>query len=121
MAGQRTLIETGTPGWYEDPENPGKKVRKRNGDQILSLSAWDEMRKKARAASHAPVVLADTGKVLTGKTTVIKCADCGAERTIKVQDAFQVKRCAEHQRQHRLRRRRERTAERAAARKAAKA
>lgn len=30
-------------------------------------------------------------------TTVVKCQDCQQERTIKVQDAFQVKRCAECQ------------------------
>jgi ribosomal protein L37AE/L43A len=33
------------------------------------------------------------GTVLHGKTTAINCKDCGAERIIKVQDAFQVTRC----------------------------
>jgi hypothetical protein len=30
---------------------------------------------------------------MPGATTIIQCADCGADREIKVQDAFQVKRC----------------------------
>jgi hypothetical protein len=40
-------------------------------------------------------------------TTTVKCMDCGAERTIKVQDAFQVKRCVECQKEYRRRRRAE--------------
>jgi hypothetical protein len=73
----------------------------------------------------APVIGAN-GKPLSGPTCTIRCswiADdedapdvsfedltpaqqakaCGAERTIKVQDQFQVKRCAEHQGAHRRR------------------
>lgn len=50
------------------------------------------------------------------KTTVIKCKHhvgpgrklCGAERTIKVQDAFQVKRCVPHQKEYAAERRRAR-------------
>ena len=41
------------------------------------------------------------------KTTTISCVDCGRDRIIKVQDAFQVKRCVECQKKHRNRRRRE--------------
>lgn len=41
----------------------------------------------------AAVITTNDGKVLHGKTTTINCIDCGAERIIKVQDAFQVKRC----------------------------
>ena len=37
----------------------------------------------------------------TPKLIVINCCDCGAERTIKVQDQFQVKRCPECQKAHR--------------------
>lgn len=38
-------------------------------------------------------VILSSGKISTGKTVVITCIDCGAERIIKIQDAFQVKRC----------------------------
>lgn len=38
---------------------------------------------------------------------IIKCADCGAERSVKPQDAFQVKRCKICQKAHRDARRRE--------------
>lgn len=42
----------------------------------------------------APVpVLLSSGKWAYGPTTTITCIDCGAERTIKIQDAFQVTRC----------------------------
>lgn len=40
-----------------------------------------------------PVMLS-TGKWAVGPTTTIHCVDCGAERIIKIQDAFQVTRCA---------------------------
>lgn len=35
------------------------------------------------------------------KTTIIHCLDCNTPREIKVQDAFQVKRCPECQKAHR--------------------
>jgi len=38
-----------------------------------------------------------TGKWAYGPSTVINCCDCGKERRIKIQDAFQVIRCAECQ------------------------
>ena len=37
----------------------------------------------------------------TPKLITINCCDCGAERIIKVQDQFQVKRCPECQKAHR--------------------
>lgn len=52
------------------------------------------------------------------KTTTINCVDCGKERVIKVQDAFQVKRCIECQKKHRNRRRAERRREKRAQEKA---
>ena len=52
------------------------------------------------------------------KTTTINCEDCGKERVIKVQDAFQVKRCVECQKKHRNRRRAERRREKRAQEKA---
>lgn len=42
------------------------------------------------------------------KTTTIECVDCGEERTIATQDAFQVKRCEDCQRKHRNKKRTER-------------
>lgn len=50
------------------------------------------------------------GKPLYGKLTTITCAKrgCKTKRTIKVQDAFQVRFCREHQKEHALERRRER-------------
>lgn len=32
----RTLISTDTPGWFVDPANPDKKVRKQDGDTIVA-------------------------------------------------------------------------------------
>src|SRR5690606_8883836 len=59
------------------------------------------------------------------KTTTINCVDCGKERVIKVQDAFQVKRCVDCQKKHRNRRRaecrREKRAQERAMRQAQKA
>ena len=52
-------------------------------------------------------VKTEDGITLVGKTTTIKCIDCGAERMIKVQDVFQVKRCVKCQKEHTKRRRAE--------------
>ena len=50
---------------------------------------------KVPEVKEAPVpVLLSTGKWAYGPTTTIQCEDCGAERIIKIQDAFQVTRCA---------------------------
>lgn len=38
-----------------------------------------------------------SGSAVHGATTMITCVDCGHQRRIHVQDAFQVKRCLEHQ------------------------
>jgi hypothetical protein len=58
------------------------------------------------------------GRPLKGKTVVIKCKQkvgpgrklCGTERTIQVQDVFQVTRCAEHQKDFAAEKRRDREA-----------
>lgn len=42
-----------------------------------------------------------SGIMVRGKTVTIKCCDCGAERIIKPQDAFQVKRCVDCQKKYR--------------------
>lgn len=52
------------------------------------------------------------------KTVTIKCCDCGAERIIKVQDQFQVKRCVNCQKKFRNKKRAERRREKRAKTKA---
>ena len=54
------------------------------------------------------------------KTTTINCVDCGKERVIKVQDAFQVKRCVSCQKKYRNRRRAEHRREKRAQERAMK-
>lgn len=58
-----------------------------------------------RLVDHVQVQML-VGKAV--KLTAIKCEDCGAEREIKVQDAFQVTRCPGCQKKHRNRKRAER-------------
>lgn len=53
------------------------------------------------------------------KMTTIECEDCGKERQIKVQDAFQVTRCPECQKKHRNKKRAERRRQQRAEAKAA--
>ena len=49
---------------------------------------------KVPEVKEAPVpTLLSSGKWAYGPTTTITCEDCGAERIIKIQDAFQVTRC----------------------------
>ena len=51
--------------------------------------------KKAEQVQEAPkmVQLSSGHWAFEHETMVITCEDCGAERRIKVQDGFQVKRC----------------------------
>jgi hypothetical protein len=65
-------------------------------------------------------VVTSDGIKLVGRTTVIHCADCGAERTIKIQDAFQVKRCVQCQAKYVKQRRSEKLKANRAAKAAAK-
>lgn len=57
-------------------------------------------------ATPALVVHKMTGNAKKIKTTLINCVDCGAQREIKVQDIFQVKRCPHCQAEHRKAKRR---------------
>lgn len=120
----RTIVQTNTPGWYLDPET-GKKTRRNGDDRIVSQAEWEKIVARAGQPTQVvdvPVTALPTGKVAVGKTTTITCIDCGAERTVKVQDAFQVKRCVEDQEKHRKALQREKTkAKRAAAREAKRA
>jgi hypothetical protein len=60
-------------------------------DSDISGGSGDSSAEEAKP-QLAPVVLS-SGVITHGKTIVIKCIDCQAERTIKPQDVFQVKRC----------------------------
>lgn len=144
----RTVVKTTTSGWFIDAADPdGPRVRKKDGDTVISLDDFQQMRAgdesrtpsqqhaahaaksipAARAARNGkpeqteaeraiPTTTSETGKILRGKTTEIKCGwkgdngdepVCGRERTIKVQDQFQVKYCVEHQTAHRRKVKRE--------------
>lgn len=109
----RTLVETSTPGWYLDP-NTGKNTRKAQVDKVISQAQFEKAMKGNGSSAGAQIFVSDTGKALVGPTTTIVCIDCGASRVVKIQDAFQVKRCAEDQKAHRNKLKREK---RAAARK----
>lgn len=196
----RIIIETTTSGWYEDPEQPGKKVRKQNGDRVMSRAEYDQLvldredsketpvskaptaeqvaetqattaaankatrKAAAQAAKPEPVKTTLTsGKEAVGKTIEIRCAwvdpekrteaqqelfnsgfagvepgkayeavkeaagnkrsafPDGSKRTIKVQDAFQVRFSPDNQKRWRNELRRRKTAARKAEREAAKA
>lgn len=90
----RTLIKTGTPGWFLDPDT-GKNARKKDGDKIVTHAQFYKA-----AGGKVKTTIAPTGKVLKGETTTIKCIECGKDRVIRPQDAFQVERCVEHQKRH---------------------
>lgn len=113
MAEARTIIQTKTAGWFLNPET-GKKTRKQDGDQILTEKEWNDLQKEVKATEATEVkeaVVLSTGKIAHGPTVTIKCSnfkECGNERTIMKQDAFQVKHCVDCQKVERNRRRRER-------------
>jgi hypothetical protein len=129
----RPIIKTATSGWYLDPAT-GKKTRKQDGDRVFENDAAfhsflsgentaataetngaqeSTARMREKAPEETETVISDTGKVLVGPLTTIKCQHpikdpetgrkrkCGAERTVKVQDAKQTTRCVPHQQEHR--------------------
>jgi len=65
---------------------------------------------KTKEKKTAPPVTLSTGKIATGPTVEITCAQkgCTKKRVIKKQDKFQVKFCIEHQKENRNKLRRER-------------
>lgn len=107
----RVLVETGTAGWFEDPDNPGKKTRKKDGDTVLTKAEANASRQKNDGGKDAPTKPLPTGKLTKHPTVEIKCVDCGAKREVQVQDKHQVTRCIQHQKEHRNKRRRERRQE----------
>lgn len=75
MNAGRTLVETGTAGWFEDPTQPGKKVRKNNGDKVVSRAEYDKIA-KGETVESKPVkaTTLTTGKRVTGATVTVQCA-----------------------------------------------
>lgn len=59
-----------------------------------------------REAETKPLTIGKTMK--KPSTTTVECKDCGSERVVKVQDAFQVKRCKECQKRLRNKKRADR-------------
>lgn len=73
--------------------------------KMLDLQDIEPHKITNRLVNH----IATSGRPI--KTTTINCKDCGKERVIKTQDAFQVVRCVECQKKHRNKRRAERRRE----------
>jgi hypothetical protein len=120
----RTIIET-SPGRYKDPET-NKRTSKQDGDKVVSKQEWEaaqpaasQERKADKEKTEREQVELSTGKLTTDPTTTITCAKrgCSTKRVIKKQDAFQVKFCLEHQKEHRNKLRRERRQKKASAKK----
>ena len=84
---------------------PEEQMAKPEQVEVVDLSQGDQYRYTQRLADHIAINRI-SGKPV--KTVTIECIDCGAPRIIKVQDAFQVKRCPECQRKYRNRKRAER-------------
>lgn len=91
-----------------EPSGEATPAAKETADKKPAAKAAAKPAKEKAEKEPLPTTVAETGKTLVGKTIVIKCVDCGKERTIKPQDKFQVKRCVEHQKAHRLKLRSER-------------
>ena len=110
--GGTTVANTG--GSKKEVVAVDKKVAEepKTAPQPIVTDALEVSNNKEQAAPAAPKqptqkVKTEDGITLVGKTTIIKCIDCGAERIIKVQDVFQVKRCVKCQKEHTKRRRAE--------------
>lgn len=60
----------------------------------------EKKKPKKEKVEYEPVQLS-SGATVVGPTVVIQCVDCGKDRTIKIQDKFQVTRCMDCQKKHR--------------------
>lgn len=123
-------------GWYTDLIG-GKKMRGKDAEeqiqrQISVMERIEELiKEEAKAQEQEEEAQADQEPDISEnlkqyirthnnvKTKTIKCVDCDRERIIKVQDAFQVKRCISCQKKYRNRKRTERKQARAKAEKKA--
>ena len=128
-----TIIEIGR-GWFE-VDGAKKRMKKEEAivfDEARVAEAEAkraeeeakkvEVKKVARKADpeigmtnklSQHITIANMNKQ-TPKLITINCCDCGAERIIKIQDQFQVKRCPECQKAHRNAIRRAKRAEKKA-------
>lgn len=71
--------------------------------KIIGVDVMVEFKGETLTVKSTPILVAHqmTGNAKKIKTTLINCIDCGAQREIKVQDIFQVKRCPHCQAEHR--------------------
>lgn len=71
--------------------------------KIIGVDVMVEFKGETLTVKSTPTLVAHqmTGDAKKIKTTLINCIDCGAQREIKVQDIFQVKRCPHCQAEHR--------------------
>ena len=71
--------------------------------KIIGVDVMVEFKGETLTVKSTPTLVAHqmTGNAKKIKTTLINCTDCGAQREIKVQDIFQVKRCPHCQAEHR--------------------
>lgn len=113
---QRIIIKTDTAGWFIDPTNGDKKVRKQDGDKIVTRAEYEQMLLDAEDQPREDDPVADatatkpnaderakelrenppqveveltSGKKAVGNTVTIKCAWVDPDkRTAKQQKLF---------------------------------
>lgn len=81
-------------------ELPGKVKRKKKVfDEEAFYSKYSHVIKGSIQEVERGTVPTQTGVHSHGRICIISCEDCGAERVINVQDAFQTRYCIEHQKE----------------------
>lgn len=106
-AGKNPLIYLGK-GWYKDSITGTAYHIVKGKDRKLSIKETRQSSTKTAKSMQSTLPHKPrTQKEKKASTVDIKCIDCGATRTIKVQDAFQVKRCMDCQSKYRKARRAE--------------
>lgn len=75
--------------WFKDNATGTAYHFVKNETGMVSVKETRQSKSSTKASLKTP----DKPKPKKPATTEIKCMDCGATRVIKVQDAFQVKRC----------------------------
>ncbi len=83
--------------WFKDTANGMCYNLIKGPDGLLSVIST----RQSKISNKPKVKTAATPKVPKVSTVVIQCVDCGTDRTIKVQDKFQVKRCIPCQKKYR--------------------
>lgn len=96
-ASSATKNKEKTPENITEEVEGKKKKKKKSFDEETFYTKYPHVVRGSIKEAERGSVPADTGVQTHGRICIIACEDCGKERIINIQDAFQTRYCIEHQ------------------------